>query len=374
MTSKRAIALTSAGVLAILAVGAGAGAGLYATLGPSTTTTVVRDVNATGSVENASASTGATSVGAVYQQVHQGVVDITVDSTSANTSPFGGTQQTQAEGSGWVYDSKGDIVTNEHVVSGATSITVTLWNGKSFKAHLVGSDSSTDLAVVRISAPSSLLTPLAVGNSDAVSVGDPVVAIGSPFGLPETVTSGIVSALHRTIDSPNNFTISDSIQTDAPINHGNSGGPLLNAAGQVIGVNSQIQSDSGGSDGVGFAIPSNTVRWAIGELRQHGRVVRPYLGIVGSTVTPELVREHNLKVDHGILILGVAPGTPADRSGIRPGDVLTKIGGRDVNAMPDLLRELTQSGVGLDVPLALQRGRDERWTQIHLVEGSPAAG
>src|SRR5439155_1295254 len=195
----------------------------------------------------------ALSIGDIYRRSYKGVVEITVTSTSA--SPFGGAQRQQAQGSGFVYDAKGDIVTNQHVVAGASAVSVRLWNGATYTAHVVGSDASTDLAVIHIDAPSSVLSPLALGDSSKLQVGDGVVAIGSPFGLEETVTSGIVSALHRQITSPNNFAIANAIQTDAAINHGNSGGPLLNSQGEVVGVNSQIESDSGGSDGVGFAIP-----------------------------------------------------------------------------------------------------------------------
>ena len=196
----------------------------------------------------------------IYRRAYRGVVEITV--TEAAPAPhFGGGGGTaQAQGSGWVYDSDGHIVTNDHVVDGATSIKVRFWNGKTYSAKLVGADKSTDLAVIKVDAPSSELYPLAVGNSTQLQVGDGVVAIGSPFGLEETVTSGIVSALHRAIEGVPNFTINDAIQTDAAINHGNSGGPLLNTQGQVVGVNAQIQSDSGGNDGVGFSIPSNTVK------------------------------------------------------------------------------------------------------------------
>jgi putative serine protease PepD len=254
-------------------------------------------------------------VPAVYQRTHKGVVDLVV------TQP-GGT----AEGSGWVYDTKGDIVTNEHVVSGATKITVTLWNGKDYAGHLVGSDSSTDLAVVRIDAPPSLLTPIQVGNSDAVQVGSPVVAIGSPFGLSETVTSGIVSALGRSIDAPNNFTIANAIQTDAPINHGNSGGPLLNAAGQVIGVNAQIQSQSGGSEGVGFAIPSNTVRSIVSQIVAGKTVAHAYFGVQ--------VRDSTSPV--GAALAQVLPGTPAAKAGLRSGDVVVKLDGKTIRGADDV--------------------------------------
>src|SRR5439155_14722413 len=222
------------------------------------TKTVVRQVTVGNS--QPTASTSALSINQIYRRAYEGVVEITVTSSSGSSNlPFGDSPTQQAQGSGWVYDSKGDIVTNQHVVDGATSISVKFWNGATYSAHVVGTDASTDLAVIRVDAPSSLLQPLSVGDSSSLAVGDGVVAIGSPFGLEETVTSGIVSALHRQMTSPSGFAINDSIQTDAAINHGNSGGVLLDTHGRVIGVTSQIESDSGGNDGVGFAIPSNTV-------------------------------------------------------------------------------------------------------------------
>ena len=183
-------------------------------------------------------------------------------------------------------DKKGHIVTNQHVVADAASISVSFWNGAAFEAELVGSDPSTDLAVLKVDAPASLLDPLALANSSDVDVGDTVLALGSPFGLEGTVTSGIVSALHRQMTAPNNFTITDTIQTDAAINHGNSGGPLLDRRGRVVGVNAQIESESGGSDGVGFAIPSNTVRSIAAQLIERGEVRHAYLGIT-MTAVPE---------------------------------------------------------------------------------------
>ncbi|HUY72663.1 MAG TPA: trypsin-like peptidase domain-containing protein [Gaiellaceae bacterium] len=331
--SRRARALTAAGALAILGAGAGVGAGLYAALAPATTTTtVLQESSGSQPAPALASSTTAMSVNAVYQRTHEGVVDIIVEtnpgSSQVGGSPFnpGGSSQAQAEGSGWVLDTKGDIVTNEHVVAGATKITVTLWDGTSYPAHLVGADDSTDLAVVRISAPSSQLQPLAIGNSNAVQVGDPVVAIGSPFGLAQTVTSGIVSALHRTIDSPNNFTIGDSIQTDAPINHGNSGGPLLNAAGQVIGVNSQIQSQSGGSDGVGFAIPSNTVQSVASQLVAGKPIAHAYFG----------VQVQNSSSPLGADLAAILPGTPAAKAGLKAGDVVTELDNTIVTSQSDL--------------------------------------
>ncbi len=208
------------------------------------------------------------SVNSIYKRAYRGVVEIVVRSTGSS-----------AEGSGFVYDSSGHIVTNQHVVNGGESISVKFWNGKTYSAKLVGTDSSTDLAVIKVNAPASQLFPISLGSSSKAAVGDPVVAIGSPFGLEETVTAGIVSALHRSIDSQSQFSIPDSIQTDAAINHGNSGGPLLNAQGQVIGVNAQIRSDSGDNAGVGFAIPSDTVRSIASQLVANGKAVHAYLGV-----------------------------------------------------------------------------------------------
>ena len=248
-----------ASLLAAACLGAGGGAVAYATLHDSGSNTVVRQVT----VQQAdTASSSPLSVNQIYRRAYRGVVEITV-TEGGSTSPIPGGGQAQAQGSGWVYDSDGRIVTNDHVVDGATSIKVRFWDGKTYSATVVGTDRSTDLAVIKVDAPSSELHPLAVGDSTELQVGDGVVAIGSPFGLEETVTSGIVSALHRAIQGQTNFTINDSIQTDAAINHGNSGGPLLNTQGQVVGVNAQIKSDSGGNEGVGFSIPS-----------QHGQVGR----------------------------------------------------------------------------------------------------
>ncbi len=318
--------LTSAAAVAIAAAGAGLGAGLDAALRPGATTTVVTQASAGAAAQPASAATGLT-VNAIYRRTYQGVVDIKVDESGGiGFPPFGAAPSGQAEGSGFVYDKRGDIVTNEHVVSGASSILVTFWNGKTAKAKLVGSDDSTDLAVIRVSVPSSLLHPLTLGDSDAVQVGDPVIAIGSPFGLAETVTSGIVSALGRSMQAPNQFTIADAIQTDAPINHGNSGGPLIDAAGQVIGVNSQIQSDTGGSDGVGFAIPSNTVRSVVSQIVAGKAVAHAYLGI---SVQPSLN-------PIGAGVARVLAGTPAARAGLKPGDVIVELGSAQIGGPDDL--------------------------------------
>ena|SRR5436309_14206249 len=207
-----------------------------------------------------SVASGTLTVGQIAKAATPSVVEIDTTQAGSN-SPFpGGSQSSSALGTGFVYDTKGDIVTNEHVVSNASTVTVKFEDGSTYKGTVVGSDPSSDLAVVQVNAPASKLVALALADSSNVAVGDGVVAIGNPFGLDGSVTTGIVSALNREIAAPDDTPIEGAIQTDAAINHGNSGGPLLDLQGRVIGVTSQIQSDSGGNDGVGFAIPSNTLR------------------------------------------------------------------------------------------------------------------
>jgi putative serine protease PepD len=243
-------------VAAATLVGAAGGTvGALVAIPGTTTTRTITSAAATPTGTDVAVRSSALTVGQIAKRDARSVVEITATTTQAG---FGGAAA-EAEGTGWVYDTRGDIVTNGHVVNGATAIHVRFPDGTSYTATLVGSDSSTDLAVVRVNAPAATLHPLALADPSAVSVGDGVVAIGNPFGLDNTVTSGIVSATGRPIDSPSGAAITGAIQTDAAINHGNSGGPLLNLDGEVIGVTSQIESSSGGNEGVGFAIPSNTV-------------------------------------------------------------------------------------------------------------------
>ena len=321
MQGKRTSLLTlTAAVVAGALIGAGGGAGTYAALSGNNSKTVVRQVTVSDS--QPAASTSGLSVNAIYKRAYRGVVEVKVNSTS--NGPFGGSQEQSAEGSGFVYDTSGHVITNQHVVDGATSVRVTFWNGKNYSAKVVGTDSSTDLAVLDVNAPSTILYPVALGDSSKVQIGDNVVAIGAPFGLAETVTAGIVSALHRQITSPNGFAIDDSIQTDAAINHGNSGGPLLNAQAQVIGVNAQIESDSGGSDGVGFAIPSNTIRSIASQLISSGKAQHAFLGVeLGSNST-------NARV------AAVRSNTPAAKASLQAGDVITAIGGTNVSTSDEL--------------------------------------
>jgi S1-C subfamily serine protease len=246
----------------VLVTGAAAAAGTVALTHPATTTTTT--VKTVVAAQPAALQTTSLTVAQIYAKDSPGVVDITATVTS--NDPFGGVRSAESEGTGFVLDKQGDIVTSAHVVSGASSITVKFKNGTTARATLVGSDASTDIAVIHVSVSAAKLTPLTLANSSKVKVGDPVVAIGSPFGFPQSITSGIVSALGRRIEAPNGATIAKAIQTDAALNSGNSGGPLLNADGEVIGVNAQIASQSGGSDGVGFAVASNTVKASVAAI------------------------------------------------------------------------------------------------------------
>jgi putative serine protease PepD len=332
-------------------IGVGGGAATYAALSSGNTKTVVRQVTV-GDSQPASSSSGL-SVNAIYQRTHKGVVEITV-SGRTQESPFGGQTQ-QAQGSGFVYDTEGRIVTNEHVVDGAQSVSVKLWNGKSYDATVVGTDPSTDLAVLDIDAPASVLSPLPLGDSDKVQVGNTVVAIGSPFGLEQTVTAGIVSALHRQMTSPNNFTIDNSIQTDAAINHGNSGGPLINSSGQVIGVNAQIASDSGGNEGVGFAIPSNTAKSIVSQLIDSGKVEHAFLGVALQDATGA-----------GAEISRVTANTPARRAGLRAGDVITQVDGKRIGTGDELSAAINAKSPGDAVSVTYRRGGETHTVRVTL--------
>ena len=318
---SRSLKIAAAGAAAVV-LGAGGGVAAYAVASDTATQTIVRQVTVTNSQPAASSS--ALSVSAIYDRVHQGVVTIKVN------TPDG-----QALGSGFVIDGEGHIVTNDHVVEGATSISVEFADGATYDAQLVGTDASTDIGVIKVDAPSSELTPLQLADSGAVQVGDEVVAIGSPLGLDETVTSGIVSALHRTITSPNNFSINDAIQTDAAINHGNSGGPLLDGSGQVIGNNSQIESDSGGNDGIGFAVPSNTVKSVVSQILATGKVEHAYLGVGIATITDALSSQLNLPA--GVEVTQVTSGGPAARAGLRAADATTVVGGQEFPTGGDII-------------------------------------
>jgi putative serine protease PepD len=302
----------------------------------------------------AAATSGGLSIGEVYRRAKDSVVVIDAASTGA-PSPFPFDGRLRAQGSGFVFDADGHVVTNYHVVQGARSVTVTFPDGRDVDADVVGTDPSTDLAVLELNDDVDV-EPLELADSDELEVGDPVVAIGSPFGLEGTVTSGIVSALDRTIESPNDFGIDHAIQTDAAINSGNSGGPLLDTSARVVGVNTQIQSGSGGNDGIGYAIPSNTVRDVARQLIEDGKVQHAFLGVTMSDA------------EDGVRIEDVRSGSPADDAGLRAGDVVTAAGGDSVESPDDLRRAVDARKPGDELKLEYRRDGDSRSATIELGE------
>jgi putative serine protease PepD len=300
----------------------------------------------------------------LYKQDAPGVVDITVveSSSGSNSSqfPFGpsGSQKEEAEGTGFEIDSNGNILTAEHVVSGAQSITVTFQDGSTTKATLVGSDKSTDTAVIHVNVPDSKLHPLTLGDSSSVEPGQSVVAIGSPFSLPETMTAGIVSATGRQITAPNNFTISGAIQTDAAINHGNSGGPLIDTAtNSVIGINDQILNagDSNDNAGVGFAVPINQSKSVAQTLISGGTVKHAYVGVLIQSVPG------------GAKITKVVSGSPAQSAGLKVGDVITAFNGKTITSAGDITAAVSAAQSGQKVTFTVRR--DGTTKQVSLTLG-----
>lgn len=316
---KRTVTKISAGVAALV-LAAGTGAATYAALDDGGgTITIVRSASAgtTQTVRN-----GALTIGEVYDRANPSTVEITVTTQAPEEGPMG-SGTTQAQGSGFVYDTSGHVITNAHVVDGARSARVRFSNGKTYDATVVGADDSTDLAVLKVDAPSSAFHPLGLADSSQVAVGDVVVAIGSPFGLENSVTAGIVSALGRSMQAPNGYTITGAIQTDAAINHGNSGGPLLDLDGKVVGVNAQIESESGGNDGVGFAIPSSTVKSIVAQILEDGSVQHAYLGVAVTNPADGTA---------GAQLAQVRSGTPAAGAGLQVGDVVTAVDGDTISS------------------------------------------
>jgi S1-C subfamily serine protease len=277
----------------------------------------------------------------IYVKDAPGVAYITSTIVRQTESPFGfggESQQGQATGSGFVINGDGTILTNYHVVENAVKVTVSFEHGKTVEAKVIGKDPSNDLAVLRIPTEGLTLHPLALGSSSKAQVGDPVLAIGNPFGLDRTLTTGVVSALQREITSPNGFRIDNVLQTDAPINPGNSGGPLLNAAGEVIGINSQIETggSGGGSVGIGFAVPINTAKTELSQLEKGGTVRGAYLGVSTITVDGSL-SALNLPVKSGALVETVEAGTPAAKAGIHAGNLEAQTGRGKVAVGGDII-------------------------------------
>jgi S1-C subfamily serine protease len=343
------------------------------------TTTVVEAVGTGTPVANTSTvapgdgtarADAAGAVGRIYATAGPGVVQVT---SSVVTEGLFGEQRGEALGSGFVIDQEGHIVTNYHVIENAERVFVNFTQDDGLEAKVVGIDPATDIALLKIDGHRRGLAPIPLGDSEGVQVGDEVVAIGNPFGLERSVTAGIVSALQREIVSPSNFPIDQIIQTDAAINRGNSGGPLLNLDGEVIGVNTQIaDAGSGGNVGIGFAVPVNTVRNVVGELMRTGRVEHAYAGVSMQDLSAEVARVINVP-EEGALIARVVPDSPAEDAGLQGGDtpvviggvsyvvggdVIVEVAGKTVKSSDDVRRAIAARKPGQKLPLRIRRGEE----------------
>jgi putative serine protease PepD len=374
-----------AALLASAGVGAGVAAiAVHESTGSNSTTVIRRPVTVNAAPAASTTPAGALSVSQIYQRSINGVVEVIATGQSGG-SFFGGQPTESAQGTGFEVDSKGDIVTNYHVVAGSDSVRVRLNDGHTYGGRVIGKSPSRDVAVIRISAPASELHPLAFADSSAVTVGDAVVAIGDPYGLRNTVTAGIVSALNRTIVSPDNHPITGVIQTDAAINSGNSGGPLLNTEGQVVGVNSQIESGSQGTGGgasgnigIGFSIPSNMVAKTARTLIQNAKST-PYVGVELVSVSPTLAKATGMTA--GVEVVTVTKGAPADKAGLQGstgtqtvdgtpfstgGDVITAIDGTNVQSADQLISLIQKKKPGDQISLTISRGGSTKTVTVTL--------
>jgi S1-C subfamily serine protease len=373
------VAALLGGLVVLIAVLILAAAGVF---GGGDKTTIVQSPISQSSVADSKSSGSGLSVHQIYLKDSPGVAFIRAEVVQRTQSPFNLFPQSQrgtSTGSGFVIDQSGDVLTNAHVVEGATKVTVDLGD-KSYDAKIVGRDPSSDVALLKINADQKALHPLALGNSSNLQVGDPVVAIGNPFGLDRTVTTGIVSALQRKIQAPNGFSIEHVIQTDAAINPGNSGGPLIDSFGRVIGINSQIATAGGsGNIGIGFAIPINTAKKISDQLKKNGSVQHAYLGITGVTISSSMSQSLNLPTDKGVLIQRVTG--PSKSAGVKGGDtqvtlggsnlvlggdVLTGIDGKTVKSMDDVISVVDSRKPGDKVTLELLRGKTKRTATVTL--------
>jgi S1-C subfamily serine protease len=314
----------------------------------------------------------------LFEKSEEGVVKIKVERISSQGD-------TVDMGSGFVYDNLGHIITNAHVVADANKATVTFLDGSQYSAEIIGKDKFTDIAVIKVSEKPRLLHPLQIGDSSLLQVGEQVAAIGNPFGLSGSMTSGIVSQMGRLLATQDTgFSIPDVIQTDAAINPGNSGGPLLNMKGQVIGINTAIQSGTGEFSGIGFAVPSNTISKIVPTLIKEGKYPHPWIGIVGQDIDPVLAKVLDLKQAKGFLVMTVVDGSPADKAGLKgmsqtkvidgkeypvDGDIIISVDGKEVRKISDILIHLQrEKSVGDEMVLGILRDGDFMALTLKLVE------
>jgi S1-C subfamily serine protease len=322
-------------------------------------------------------------VGQIAAKAGPGVVLVEAEVGETTSNPFGFPDQEEgrASGSGFVLNKQGYVATNAHVVDKARNVRVTFGESNTpVPAKLVGGDLSTDLAVVKVDPSKAKLTPIPLGDSSKARVGDPVVAIGNPFGYDHTVTTGIVSALGREIRAPNDFSISRAIQTDAAINPGNSGGPLIDGQGRVLGINSQIATSGGvrANTGVGFAVPVNLAKQVLPQLIKTGEVKHAYIGVTTTRVPPELVKDLNLPRDNGALVQDVQPGSPAEKAGLRAGktqtgagvvaggDLIVGVDGRTVQEPEDIAAAIADNQPGDKVRVDFYRGKTKKSVTVTL--------
>jgi S1-C subfamily serine protease len=353
-------ALLGAGVvIAVLAVAGSLG-------GDSTTKTVIQQAPLQSSATPASDTKGLTARD-IYRRDAPGVVFITAQIVQQTDQFFfPQTQRGTATGSGFVIDKDGLILTNAHVIADATSLTVKFSDDQTAKAKVIGKDVSSDLALIKVDSKGLDLHPLTLGSSKSVQVGDPTIAIGNPFGLERTLTTGVVSALQRRITAPNNFTIDHVIQTDAAINPGNSGGPLIDATGRVIGINSQIQTGGSGNGnvGIGFAVPIDTAKRLLPALKQ-GNVERAYLGLTSLTITKAL-DALNLPASKGVLVETVQPGSPAAKAGVHDGNVTAQLEGGQIQIGGDIIVALDGKPITTSDQLATIVGSKKPGDKIQI--------
>jgi S1-C subfamily serine protease len=356
MTSMRKVIAPAAALLAAGLIGGLASVAAYEALDTEPAAAPAATSPTTATAEPASSSQSQSSIASVVERALPSVVEVKIEGTSSESSPFPGVPSptVQGLGSGWIFDDQGHIVTNQHVVDGAQKVTVVFEDGTEVPAHVVGADASTDVAVIQLETVPDSAKPLELGSTSSLQLGDPVVAIGSPLGLQGTVTAGIVSGLHRDIEAPNQFTIDGAVQTDAALNHGNSGGPLLDLNDRVVGMNAQIASETGANTGIGYAIPVETVRSIAEQLISSGKVEHAYLGVSVEDA------------DGGAGIAEVRPGTPAAEAGLQQGDVVTEVDGKTVTSGDDLRLAVEAHKPGDSLELTVERDGDTKTITVEL--------